>query len=252
MMAEGPVKLMTAHNSGFAAMTAAVNKSYAVYSVDSTNLHIHLSACLKWNANANAAPDADAFRLSLSRSGTWVLGAVADFDKLCGTDNPPSIKSDDGQPKESKYTLKNNTKYDPIPAEDEERFTNGDVTNEDETDILLEEHLDAPGSTVDDDSYTKKDCAEIALCAAAEQNELAAVKQLLAAKAAPATRINEQDETGMTALMAAAVEGHGKVVEALIAAGADTKLVNRDGWTAKTWASSAGHAKLFAAKHEEL
>ena len=88
-----------------------------------------------------------------------------------------------------------------------------------------------------------------ALVAAAEQGDLAAVKQLLAS----GVSANATDATGVTPLLMGALSGHAEVVAALLAAGAKGDTANtQSGGTALMAAALNGHVavveKLLAAK----
>lgn len=81
------------------------------------------------------------------------------------------------------------------------------------------------------------------LVLAAESGDVAAVEDLLGRKA---FEIDERDCGGMTALMAACINGHVEVVRVLLRLGANTALRVR-GWAALALASRAGHAEVAAA-----
>ena len=56
--------------------------------------------------------------------------------------------------------------------------------------------------------------------------------------------LNVQDKNGVTAIMAAALGGHGKTVEALLAAGARLDLLHNNGNSVAEAASRAGHEAI--------
>ena len=102
----------------------------------------------------------------------------------------------------------------------------------------------------EEDDVTKGE----ALVRASEEGDLAAVEALLGDEAAiNYRRIND----GATPLYIASQNGHVKVVEALLTAGADFNQPNKDGVTPFTAASQNGHLKvveelLDAGVEEEL
>jgi len=69
---------------------------------------------------------------------------------------------------------------------------------------------------------------------------LAIVKDLLAHRADP--NIVPNDNTGWTALIAAAHKGHVDVIRALLDHGADVSIKDKEGKTALVWAEAQGHA----------
>jgi ankyrin repeat protein len=75
---------------------------------------------------------------------------------------------------------------------------------------------------------------------AAYYGDLSEVKRLLAAGA----QVNAQDKNGITALMAAALEGHREIVELLLANGAGVNAKTNDGETALIYASIRGDRRV--------
>ncbi len=91
--------------------------------------------------------------------------------------------------------------------------------------------------------------AEKVFLMAALQGELPAVRIALAAGVNVNARTEHKFEWDVTALMLAAEAGHDEVVEALLAAGADTKAVTKGyegdgGWTALMKAARRGHLEV--------
>lgn len=76
-------------------------------------------------------------------------------------------------------------------------------------------------------------CREDSLLKAARTNDLAAVKSIVEQDG---TNLDLRDETGHTALMAAASHGGRSVVEYLTAKGAKVNLKNNEGWTPLAYA----------------
>lgn len=75
---------------------------------------------------------------------------------------------------------------------------------------------------------------------AASNGDLPSVRALLAAGA----DVNATNKSGQTALMVAAVMGHGEIVASLIEAGADPHLRDRLGLTALEWSSRRGFPEV--------
>jgi len=71
---------------------------------------------------------------------------------------------------------------------------------------------------------------------------LAIVKDLLAHRADP--NIVPKDNSGLTALMAAAYRGHIDVIRVLLDHGADVSIKDQQGKTALLWAEAQGHADV--------
>ena len=72
-------------------------------------------------------------------------------------------------------------------------------------------------------------------------------KDIVEALLAAGADTEKADEDGYTALMRAAIKGHIEVAEALLAAGADTEKATRLGYTALIWAAREGHIKVVKA-----
>jgi ankyrin repeat protein len=81
-------------------------------------------------------------------------------------------------------------------------------------------------------------CGDDPLLRAARTDNLTHVQQLIEKGG---TAIDAQDSTGHSALMAAAAHGRQKVVEYLVAKGADVNLSNKSGWTPLVYAVSLQH-----------
>ena len=75
---------------------------------------------------------------------------------------------------------------------------------------------------------------------AASNGDLPSLRALLAAGA----DVNAANKSGQTALMVAAVMGHGEIVVSLIEAGADPHLRDRLGLTALEWATRRGFPEV--------
>ena len=92
---------------------------------------------------------------------------------------------------------------------------------------------------------------EISLYIAAEKNNEAAVKIILASPAAAQAQLNLIEiPHGWTPLFTACFNGFTPIVKLLLEAGADMHLVDYHGWTAKEYAVFTGHldaARVFAA-----
>jgi hypothetical protein len=91
---------------------------------------------------------------------------------------------------------------------------------------------------------TLEDPDETPLMRVAAQGDLRAVQQILAA--GEDANINALDQGGQSALMLAcqSQKSNLKVVQALIAGGANVNLRSRNGYTAMTWALARNHADL--------
>ncbi|KAL6864217.1 hypothetical protein J3F83DRAFT_762040 [Trichoderma novae-zelandiae] len=97
----------------------------------------------------------------------------------------------------------------------------------------------------------KKDILQRALTMAASNGDTERVKKLLEGDAKPFVDVNLADDDGTPALIYASCFGHEKVVEALIAAGANVNQQDRNQWTPFMWAMTNRHkgiAKLLLDK----
>ncbi|KAK1242070.1 hypothetical protein MKX07_000056 [Trichoderma sp. CBMAI-0711] len=97
----------------------------------------------------------------------------------------------------------------------------------------------------------KKDILQRALTMAASNGDTERVKKLLEGEAKPFVDVNLADDDGTPALIYASCFGHEKVVEALIAAGANVNQQDRNQWTPFMWAMTNRHkgiAKLLLDK----
>ena len=125
------------------------------------------------------------------------------------------------------------------------------------TEAALKKFLtDYPGHEKEDEAQqTFKDIVEgghivdlldekkIALIQASQEGHGGIVQALLASGA----EIDHQDEDGWTALYMASQNGHEGVVQALLAEGADIDHQSKNGWTALYMASQNGHAGIVQA-----
>ncbi|TFA99356.1 hypothetical protein CCMA1212_008715 [Trichoderma ghanense] len=114
--------------------------------------------------------------------------------------------------------------------------------------------LEDEDATINNDKMTeseKKDILQRALTMAASNGDTERVKKLLEGDAKPFVDVNLADDDGTPALIYASCFGHEKVVEALIAAGANVNQQDRNQWTPFMWAMTNRHkgiAKLLLDK----
>jgi hypothetical protein len=92
---------------------------------------------------------------------------------------------------------------------------------------------------------TLEDPDESPLMRAALQGDLKSVQQLLSAETS--ANVNALDQGGQSALILACAsqKSNSKIVQALIAAGANVNLRSRNGYTALTWAQTRHHADVI-------
>jgi len=64
--------------------------------------------------------------------------------------------------------------------------------------------------------------------------------------------VNIRDRQGRTPLHVAAMRGHAKIVEVLLAKGADPTLEDNDGWTPLHWAMSGGYTDVTRLLREHV
>jgi ankyrin repeat protein len=86
-----------------------------------------------------------------------------------------------------------------------------------------------------------------ALSWAADAGQLQALQLLLAGAPACRAGVDERDSHGFTALLDAAKGGHVRIVEALLAAGADVNAQTRTGTTALIFAAGGNNGPLVEA-----
>ncbi|PTB66473.1 DIL domain-containing protein [Trichoderma citrinoviride] len=114
--------------------------------------------------------------------------------------------------------------------------------------------LEDEDAIINNDKMTeseKKDILQRALTMAASNGDTERVKKLLEGDAKPFVDVNLADDDGTPALIYASCFGHEKVVEALIAAGANVNQQDRNQWTPFMWAMTNRHkgiAKLLLDK----
>ncbi|EGR48787.1 uncharacterized protein TRIREDRAFT_78010 [Trichoderma reesei QM6a] len=114
--------------------------------------------------------------------------------------------------------------------------------------------LEDEDAIINNDKMTeseKKDILQRALTMAASNGDTERVKKLLEGEAKPFVDVNLADDDGTPALIYASCFGHEKVVEALIAAGANVNQQDRNQWTPFMWAMTNRHkgiAKLLLDK----